>query len=450
MYCYNCTESTDVSTKTVSTTNVSEEPISQYAKKGNGYAKITYLGTSSVYYNNFSKNSSSVDVENLIIDNSKSEVSFHTSLSNLEDYMEFSIDLTNFSDKDMYISKVLKSNYDNSKVSYTIQYNDGMSVNERDIIHGNSTETIFIRVQLLDDSVKLTNEYFSLQLKYDEAKDTETYGRESWSFDYTGGEQEFTVPAAGTYKLEVWGAQGGTSYNGSSTVRGGYGAYSVGLVSLTTDDDLYINVGGRGNDCRVVSTGTRFSGGYNGGGFGYEASSDVRAAGGGGATHIALKSGLLSQLSNDISDILIVSGGGAGAYIYNGGSFNGHSGGGYIGGYKGTSTSYSGTQTTGASFGLATDNDNSYTTNTNHSGGGGGYYGGIARWDGYAGGGSGYIGNEKLSDKVMYCFSCQEPATTDENYENIKTITTTNVSESAVSKYAKSGAGYAKITYISK
>jgi len=44
MYCYNCEESTDESTKTVSTTNVSETPISNYAKKGNGYAKITYIG----------------------------------------------------------------------------------------------------------------------------------------------------------------------------------------------------------------------------------------------------------------------------------------------------------------------------------------------------------------------------------------------------------------------
>ncbi len=44
MYCYNCEESTEESTKTISTTNVSEIPTSQYAKIGNGYARITYLG----------------------------------------------------------------------------------------------------------------------------------------------------------------------------------------------------------------------------------------------------------------------------------------------------------------------------------------------------------------------------------------------------------------------
>ena len=44
MYCYNCAESNDESTKTISTTNVSNNPISNYAKMGNGYAKIAYLG----------------------------------------------------------------------------------------------------------------------------------------------------------------------------------------------------------------------------------------------------------------------------------------------------------------------------------------------------------------------------------------------------------------------
>ena len=33
----------------------------------------------------------------------------------------------------------------------------------------------------------------------------------TYDFDYTGSEQEFTVPCNGTYKLETWGASGGTS-----------------------------------------------------------------------------------------------------------------------------------------------------------------------------------------------------------------------------------------------
>ena len=47
MYCYNCEESSDESTKTISTTNVSETPIANYAKMGNGYAKITKIDNTS-------------------------------------------------------------------------------------------------------------------------------------------------------------------------------------------------------------------------------------------------------------------------------------------------------------------------------------------------------------------------------------------------------------------
>ena len=44
MYCYNCTESSEETTKTVSTTCAEETPTENCAKKGNGYARITYIG----------------------------------------------------------------------------------------------------------------------------------------------------------------------------------------------------------------------------------------------------------------------------------------------------------------------------------------------------------------------------------------------------------------------
>ena len=43
MYCYNCTTSTEESTKTQSTANVSNNPISTHAKIGNGHAQITFI-----------------------------------------------------------------------------------------------------------------------------------------------------------------------------------------------------------------------------------------------------------------------------------------------------------------------------------------------------------------------------------------------------------------------
>ena len=44
MYCYNCEESSEESTKTIKTIDVSEIPTSKYSKIGNGYARITYMG----------------------------------------------------------------------------------------------------------------------------------------------------------------------------------------------------------------------------------------------------------------------------------------------------------------------------------------------------------------------------------------------------------------------
>ena len=43
MYCYNCTESPDAPTKTVSTTCKNIAAKSKCAKKGSGYVKITFI-----------------------------------------------------------------------------------------------------------------------------------------------------------------------------------------------------------------------------------------------------------------------------------------------------------------------------------------------------------------------------------------------------------------------
>ena len=43
MYCYNCKESNEESTKTISTTCTSSTPTANCAKQGNGYAKITLI-----------------------------------------------------------------------------------------------------------------------------------------------------------------------------------------------------------------------------------------------------------------------------------------------------------------------------------------------------------------------------------------------------------------------
>lgn len=76
------------------------------------------------------------------------------------------------------------------------------------------------------------------------------------TFAYTGDVQTFTAPADGYYKLEAWGAQGGTTSKGKS---GGKGGYSTGVIYLTKDTTLSVYVGGAGGAT---------DGGWNGGGKG--------------------------------------------------------------------------------------------------------------------------------------------------------------------------------------
>ena len=285
----------------------------------------------------------------------------------------------------------------------------------------------------------------------------------TYDYSYTGEQQIFTAPLDGYYKLEVWGAQGGTV----TSYRGGYGGYSSGAVALKKGDKLYVNVGGAGQGGAVS---TNYTGGYNGGGATNGTGADHYHASGGGATHIAKVSGQLASIGvSKLDQVLIVAGGGGGAYIHNAGTGYasiGGSGGGYIGTAATTSGSngkqgLGGSQTAGGRYTSSTETTSTIFGSFGKGGtpsaswgsaGGGGYYGGGASYGSTSsngnsggGGGSGYIGNSLLTDKVMYCYSCT--ASTD---ADTKTISTTNVSATATSNYAKSGNGYAIIKYLGK
>ena len=260
----------------------------------------------------------------------------------------------------------------------------------------------------------------------------------TYDFDYAGTEQTFIANTTGYYKLEIWGAQGG---KGATNYIGGFGGYSVGKIFLKKNEILYINVGGSGEE---------FNGGYNGGGNRDNNNHVWRGGAGGGATSIAKCSGILLELKEKTSDILLVSGGGGGAcgdlreVIYNGGSGGGFSG-----------TALNSIATPGNQNTSGIDANNRTTSSFgqgglagNEGGGGGGFYGGgSGRHDriGYSGaGGSGYIGNPLLTNKVMYCYNCEGS-----NEESTKTISTTCNEETPTSYCAKKGNGYAIITLVS-
>ena len=221
------------------------------------------------------------------------------------------------------------------------------------------------------------------------------------NFEYTGAVQSVDLPA-GKYKLEVWGAQGG-----SCTQNPGKGGYSTGNVTLSTTTKLYIYVGGQGETCTKKQSGVA-KGGFNGGGTGYWCS------GAGGATHIASATGLLSELSSLRSSIYVVAGGGGGSGDNSGG---GGDGGGITGGRgKNTGTNSKdegegGTQTTGYAFGQGGDGGiYGYA-----AGGGGGWYGGYGgtSYSGNGtpngGGGSGYI-NTILTNAQTIAGNASMPA----------------------------------------
>ena len=228
------------------------------------------------------------------------------------------------------------------------------------------------------------------------------------AYSYTGSVQTFTAPVSTTYKLEVWGAQGGNT-------NGGNGGYSYGNKTIDNGNTLYVCVGGQGVN---HSGSTGGFGGYNGGGNGGNAIKPyVGGGGGGGATHIAIKtSGTLYTVLNNSStksNVLIVGGGGGGGLVWAQDYIFGGTGGGISGGNSlntfpkpsdgredcpissgGSSSNY---------FSLGKGQDGVTSTPGPHGGegnggGGGGYYAGFSNQKtGYAsnacgGGGSGYIG----------------------------------------------------------
>ena len=257
--------------------------------------------------------------------------------------------------------------------------------------------------------------------------------------------QKFTAPYTGTYKLEVWGAQGG---NATDTYQGGKGGYATGTITLTQGDEIYVVVGGQGNECT-----SSCSGGYNGGGSGYTSTGTVGS--GGGATHIGTFNSTLSS-HNSNAGLYIVAGAGGGAMnnsdcsSYGNGGFGGGLTGGVVSATSGRTHKNDGTggsQDSGGTYG-AYYNSNTAGVNTSSSngkfgqggsnsgtsagtyvaGGGSGYYGGGAGYLTGGTGGSSYIGG------------VTNGSTIDGNSEM--------PSPTGGTEIGHSGNGYARITYI--
>lgn len=237
---------------------------------------------------------------------------------------------------------------------------------------------------------KATAFYFKLNNNKMYGVGSANYNGSVMNFDYTGSVQTATL-APGTYKLECWGAQGGTY----SSYIGGYGGYSKGTITLTEATTVYISVGGAGSSSSTAA-------GFNGGGTGISS-----GRGGGGATDVRIG-------QNSLYSRVIVAGGGGGAGVTSTNANPCGCGGGEYGGdgyYNNTTGSYTTGQNRSGGSASQTAGGITWSTGTQATfgqggnasgyscgGGGGGWYGGGGAYDSdsdsdgrWGGGGSGYV-----------------------------------------------------------
>lgn len=205
------------------------------------------------------------------------------------------------------------------------------------------------------------------------------------SCPYSGAKNGILLPV-GKYKLEAWGAGGGT-YT-TTTARGGLGGYASGTLQTIEPQGLIIYAGGAGTAYTTSTYTSQGGGGFNGGG-----GAGYRGGGGGGASDFRLR-------YDSLYSRILVAGGGGGSYCYDttykaigghGGGFDGSTGAYYssgsnytgkgasliAGGAGGTanSTNYNGKAGT---FGAGGSTGYKYNSTSYYSagGGGGGWYGG--------------------------------------------------------------------------
>jgi len=242
---------------------------------------------------------------------------------------------------------------------------------------------------------------------------------------------------AGTYRLEVWGAQGGYT--------GGKGGYSVGDIVLSGNEVMYFYVGG---------VGSMYLGGFNGGGL-----STLRAGGGGGATDIRIG-------TDSLYARVIVAGGGGGRGSDNvcalGGVGGGTTGGGGADQSSCGTQAGGGTQTAGgvpgvyktilgANSGTFGEGGASNSSAADGGGGGGGWYGGGAgassSWSTGGGGGSGFVftSSSSLPDGYLVdtSYYLSNASTIDGSQSTIPTV------DGIGTETGHSGNGYIKITRLS-
>jgi hypothetical protein len=283
-------------------------------------------------------------------------------------------------------------------VSYSIVSGSGASINSStgaigsfSAVGSDTTTTYSVRATSTVSGSVFADRNFSI---------TRNAPRVSY-YNYTGGDQTFTVPTGVTRVLfKLWGGGGG-----GNSGKGGGAGYSTGIRNVSGGQSYTLRVAGKGIDtCSGECSGNISNGGYGGGGRG-------REGGGGGGGSFVFYGGTAH------GNCVAAAGGGGGegaSTAHQGGYGGGTSGGAGAGGSGG---GRGGTQTAGGAP-YACDGGcgnvgysggplyGGYMVGQCGAGGGSGYYGGATgcRQGGWVhkagGGGSGYTGGLNSSQSM--------------------------------------------------
>lgn len=195
------------------------------------------------------------------IDNEKLQVSFNASLDSPGDFVEYGFLLENVGTLDASLESFSISEINSDYLNYSLTYYDGTSLEEGDLIDALSNRRVKFRLEYkydINDFIDLSDLSVTITFKYIQPK---TSNEKIWDYDYEKEIQTFVAKKTGDYKIETWGAQGGTGTSSDVTSDHGYGGYSVGTVSLTENEKLYISVGQAGSGLGGVDLPMTYNGG---------------------------------------------------------------------------------------------------------------------------------------------------------------------------------------------
>lgn len=372
-----------------------------------------------VHFENIKVISEDVDYSTLEVDSSdNTKINASINFKEPSEIFEYSVDVVNGGGIDAIFDSITNniSSTIEDYITVDINYYDDTTINQNDLLRMGQSKRIRVKVIYNYDIDELpspssTNITTTVSYKNINVRDI-TYDRNVWNYEFTGYEQMFVTPKAGTYKVELWGSEGG-AYSG---FEGGKGAYVSGIIDLTRNDRFYVLVGNKTayttGSCYSTNTNNTFNGSKFGG-----------CGIGGGATDLRILKGNIWYDTHALaSRIIVAAGGGASINYYD--SATGEKGyGGAAGGLRGidglgtnpsVSSYFAGKGATQTKYNFGYYSEAITTT------GGGGYYAGQGGRGGNSGGGSSFISGYKgciaitsESDITPICTEEEDPTNQD-------------------------------------